>query len=325
MQNKWKFNLKSLIIFAFILTIFVYLSYLWLPLTPRKIKIGATYMTLNNSFYGVINEELKKKVNIRGDILYTRNPGLNVTKQCQEIDDFIAKKVDVIVINPVDGESHRLAKTLFKAKKAGIKIIEVDSQLKNKQIADCSIVSDNYQAGKLIASNLIKKAPRANIVLLEHGNALSVKERYQGVSDTLKSQNNYQNNYHILTKIETLGQTEVTLPKVKHYFALATTANTIVALDDQSAVGALAALDALQLNRPINVYGIDGSATMKRLLETNPNAQATVAQSPINLGKKTANACYQLALNKPVKRNIIVPVYLLTQKNIQNYDVSGWQ
>ena len=64
---------------------------------------------------------------------------------------------------------------------------------------------------------------------------------------------------------------------------------------------------------------------MKRLLETNPNAQATVAQSPINLGKKTANACYQLAFNKPVKRNIIVPVYLLTQKNIQNYDVSGWQ
>ena len=75
--------------------------------------------------------------------------------QSQQIDDFCAQKVDVIVINPVKGDSQSILTALEKARKQGIKIIAVDTQLKNFK-PDASIVSDNYQAGVLIAKELIK-------------------------------------------------------------------------------------------------------------------------------------------------------------------------
>ena len=64
---------------------------------------------------------------------------------------------------------------------------------------------------------------------------------------------------------------------------------------------------------------------MKKLLLSDPNAKATVAQSPIGLGKKVVQTCYQLFDQRKVKKEIVVPVYLLTKDNIKNYDVSGWQ
>ena len=48
--------------------------------TPYKTHLvfGATYMTMNNPFYEVINNELKKEIEKEGDELIVRNPELNI-------------------------------------------------------------------------------------------------------------------------------------------------------------------------------------------------------------------------------------------------------
>lgn len=50
---------------------------------------GVTYMTMNNPFYEVINNEIEKVVNQSGDHLMTLDPALNVEKQNQQIYSFI--------------------------------------------------------------------------------------------------------------------------------------------------------------------------------------------------------------------------------------------
>ena len=86
-------------------------------------------------------------------------------RQSQQIDGFCAQKVDVIVINPVKGDSQSILTALEKARKQGIKIIAVDTQLKNFK-PDASIVSDNYQAGVMIAKELMKRSSSARVLLL---------------------------------------------------------------------------------------------------------------------------------------------------------------
>lgn len=297
----------------------IWLASLFMVKGPQK--IGATYMTLNNSFYQAINEELKKATDLKGDILYTRDPALDVDKQCQQIEEFIEKKVSVIVINPVDGENKQIQQALRRAHKKKIKIIAVDSQLSDSSYIDSSIVSDNFRAGKLSAQYLMKHEQAANILVLRHWNALSVKERYAGFLATLDS-----TKYQVTQNVETLGQTDIALKQTLKTLQQGNKKfDAIMALDDQSAIGALAALDSLALKDSIPVYGIDGSSDMKKLLLSDPNAKATVAQSPIALGKKVVQTCYQLFDQRKVKKEIIVPVYLLTKDNIKNYDVSGWQ
>ena len=68
----------------------------------RKQKFGATYMTMNNPFYEIIDDEIRSHLEARGDILITRDPALDVEKQASQIREMIERRVDGIFINPVD-------------------------------------------------------------------------------------------------------------------------------------------------------------------------------------------------------------------------------
>ena len=98
-----------------------------------------------------------------------------------------------------------------------------------------------------------------------------------------------------------------------------------MALNDQSALGALAAIKEKNLSRKIYIYGVDGSPDMKNFLNTTNDVEATVAQSPIAMGEKAITTTYQLLEGKKVDRLITIPVSLITKENISDYDVTGWQ
>ena len=241
---KWENTVPKVLI-----VVMVYLCYLFVPLTRQPVKIGATYMTMNNTFYTVINDEIRKRTDDNGDVLKTLDPALSIRKQCRQIETFIREDFDVIVINPVSGNSRMLDSALKKARAHGIKIIAVDSQVKETKNVDCTIVSDNYNAGVLCARNMMKNMSEARIILLRHWNALSVKDRYQGFSDTIKGRPNYR----IVEQVETLGQTEIAMPKVQEAIRNGIDFNVVMALDDQSAIGALAALDSQKVGKMVRV------------------------------------------------------------------------
>lgn len=112
----------------------VYTSYL----TPQKTHLvfGATYMTMNNPFYEVINNELRKEIEQNGDELIVRNPELDTDKQNEQIEEFVSKKVDGIFVNPID--SKKLS-SLESARKAGIPVIAIDASVNNTDLIDCVI------------------------------------------------------------------------------------------------------------------------------------------------------------------------------------------
>ena len=84
---------------AYFCFVFVYFKGV-LPV-EKQVKIGVTYMTMNNDFYKTLNAELEKKPTSRAASFYVRDPELDEGKQSQQIDFLSGEKVDVIVINPV--------------------------------------------------------------------------------------------------------------------------------------------------------------------------------------------------------------------------------
>ena len=226
--------------------------------------------------------------------MYTRDPALDVDKQTQQVESFIEKGVNIIIINPVDANSQKLIKALKKAKKAGIKIVVVDSQLSDDSSVDTTIVSDNYQAGVLCAQNLMQTQSSAKILLLEHQNAVSAVDRINGFLDTIKGHDAYQ----VVDRKDCLGQTELSMPQVESVINSAESFDTVMALNDQVAIGALAAIEDMGLTDTVKIYGVDGSPDMKTLLATTSSIQATVAQSPITIGEKAIQAGYQLDKGK---------------------------
>ena len=287
----------------------------------NQMKIGATYMTMNNDFYQTLNAELEKKTNQQGSRLYVRDSELDEKKQSQQIAYFIKEKVDVIVINPVKSDSPAIIGALNKAKKAGIRIIVVDAPMSKQVAVDTTIVSDNYQAGVLIAKDMMSRLSEANILLLEHQNAISAMDRLQGFLDTIKGHPGYR----IVSQLETLGQTEESMPQVKNALDNGLEFNVVMALNDRAAIGALAAIKDQGVAEKIYIYGVDGSPDIKNFLANTNDIQGTVAQSPIQMGRKVAEVIELLREEKSCDRQYLIPVRLINKDNISEYIVTGWQ
>lgn len=321
MRKALKAILRELTVAGIIISLFA-----WLASGASQhpqLKIGSSYMTMNNPFYQVINDEIAKQVEQKGDLLSNRDPGLDVNRQIEQIHAFMRSGVRVIILNPVDGQNKQLLQALQAAKRAGIKLVVVDSQLANKQLADTTIISANYHAGELCAKHLLRQRQSAKILLLDHYGALSARDRITGFLATLRRAP-HPRRYQIINHLNTWGQAEVTLPVVKRLLTHGLKFNTIMAINDQIAVGALAALDAKSVTQQVDVYSVDGSSNMKQLIKTNHDAIATAAQAPQKLGQQAITAAYRLLAGKSVPRRIVIPVTLITKRNQHLYNISGW-
>lgn len=291
------------------------------PIHAHQHRIGETYMTMNNTFYDAIHEEVKKITDEHNDILITRDPLLSVEKQLEQLDHFEQQHIDVLIINPVDGNDDRIINKLKELKRKGISIIVVDSQLKEDQFIDCTILSDNYNAGVLCAKDMMKNIKSAKILLLEHLAALSAVDRIKGFTDTIKNHPEYQ----IIDREDCSGQTEIAMPKMKAMIERHSHFDVLMALNDPSALGALAAIEEAKSHQSFMVYSVDGSPDMKKLINDTNGRYYTAAQSPLMMGKKAANNAYRLIKKKNVSAKVIVPVSLVGKNNISDYDLSGWQ
>lgn len=318
MSKLYKYILPIGVVFCLILSLILFLDCSKEEVEASKIKIGATYMTLNKSFFQVINSEIQKEVDQRGDILYTRDPALDENKQLEQIQDFIDMNVDVIIVNPVNSSS--IEEKLTLAKEKGIKIIVIDTPLESEDIADCTVVSNNYQAGVLCAKDMMEKIESANIVLLEHSVAISAQDRIQGFCDTIKGNSNYR----IIKELECQGQTTIALDVMRDYLSSYHYFQVVMCLNDTAALGVLASLEEANLE-DVLVYGVDGSPEIKNLIETSENMEGSASQSPIQIGKKAIYAAYQMMKNREIGKEIVIGTELITKENVSNFSLSGWQ
>lgn len=288
------------------------------PVAKHKV-FGVSYMTMNNPFYKIINNEILKVVEKNNDALITLDPELDVDKQNEQIYKFIDAKVDGIFINPIDFE--QIEPALQAAKRANIPVIIIDAPVSDESLVNCTIVSDNYDAGVQCAKDMMERLDSANIVLLKHTTAKSAKERIEGFLSVIDNNEKYK----VINEAECDGQLEIAMPKMQEIIEETPDIDVVMALNDPSALGALAALEKNNKN-DVMVYGIDGTPEIKALIGRNQMIVGTVAQSPIKMGQIAVENMYNI-LNgkKKIEKNIIIPISLINKENLFKYDEDRWQ
>lgn len=312
-------NMTYIIIFFMVLIIFTVTYNIYTaPIAKHKI-FGVSYMTMNNPFYKIINNEILKVVEKNNDALITLDPELDVDKQNEQIYKFIDQKVDGIFINPIDFE--QIEPALQAAKRADIPVIIIDAPVSDESLVNCTIVSDNYDAGVQCAKDMMERLDSANIVLLKHTTAKSAKERIEGFLSVIDNNEKYK----VINEAECDGQLEIAMPKMQEIIEETPDIDVVMALNDPSALGALAALEKNNKN-DVMVYGIDGTPEIKALIGRNQMIVGTVAQSPIKMGQIAVENMYNI-LNgkKKIEKNILIPISLINKENLFKYDEDRWQ
>ncbi len=156
--------------------------------TEDKLEIGMSFDSFvierwqrDRDVFVSAAKELGAEVNVQ-------NANGEVAEQIKQIEYFIDKKVDVIVIISIDGE--KLVSAVAQAKKAGIKVIAYDRPIKYAD-ADLYISFDNEAVGRMMAEALQQEIGGAGKIIMLSGptsdsnvtmvNAgfMSIAKRYQ--------------------------------------------------------------------------------------------------------------------------------------------------
>ena len=286
--------------------------------SENRVVFGATYMTMNNPYYQVIDAQLRSEIESKGDILLTRDAAMDQDRQNEEIRELIDAGVQAIFFTPVEWDTALAG--LEAAARAGVPVIVVDAPVKDAELAACSVLSDNYQAGVLFARHLMSQRDSAKIILLEHITARSGAERIQGFMDAIAGHPGFE----VVASGQSDGQIENAMPVMEELLKQAPESDTVMALNDPSAFGALAAIEGAGMSGRFLIYGVDGTPEAKALVD-DQLMTATCAQFPCKIAKEAVAQGYLAIDGKCGQHEIIVPVELLTKENVNNYGIDGWQ
>lgn len=286
--------------------------------TEDQRVFGATYMTMNNPYFQVLDTQIRAHIELRGDILLTRDGAMDQERQNQEIQDLVDAGVCAIFMAPVEWDTSKAGVQIAAA--AGVPVIVVDAQIQDSELAACTVLSDNYQAGVLCAEHLLSVRSSAKILLLEHITARSGADRIQGFKDTIAGHEGFV----ILGSGESDGQIENAMPVMEQLLRTFPDADVLMALNDPSVFGGLAAIQGAGASERFLVYSVDGSPEGKAMVSSG-FLTATCAQFPSRIAEEAVKQAYA-AINGGCERGeVIVPVELLTAENVGQYGIDGWQ
>ena len=106
----------------------------------------------------------------------------------------------------------KITPSLEALKEADVKIVNVDTQVKEMDYVDAYIGSDNYNAGVLCGEDLIKRCPDGGkVAILECPTQNSVNERITGFEETLAKA---ENGFEIVAREDTSGEFQKSLERV---------------------------------------------------------------------------------------------------------------
>ncbi len=140
----------------------------------KKIRVGVTLLSMQNEFIVNISDEMTKKAEELGVELISVDAEHQPLKQIEQVESFIAQKVDVIIMNPCEVEASSPAVT--KALAAKIPIINVNSATSTKPTA---FVGSNDVESARIAMKFIadKLGGKGNVVMI-HGFMVAKRLRF---------------------------------------------------------------------------------------------------------------------------------------------------
>ena len=309
--------LAGITVFAFFIGIYVcvFSNYLEQHNTRKKL-FGATYMTMNNEFYKIVNNQIRMQVEKNGDQMITLDPALDQKKQNEQIKQLVKRKVDAIFLNPVDWKA--VEPGLVAAKKAKIPVIVIDSQVYRSDLVAMTIVSDNYKAGVECANDMMSKLDEGSkIAVMDQPSGTACVQREQGFLDTVGDY------FEIVSTTDTEGDTAKTMTAAEDVLTADDDLAAFFCINDMGALGCVQAAQAAGKD-DILIYGVDGNPDFMGYV-ADGSATASAAQQPSVIGQKALDAAIDTLDGKEVEHDQTVDVVLINKDNIADFDVTDWQ
>lgn len=286
-----------------------------------KFKFGFSVIDMQNPYFITLEEAAQQVVDKEECTMIVKDPGSNADTQAEQIQEMIDEGIDAIFLCPVDWE--KITPSLQALQEVGVKIINVDSEVKDTDYIDAYIGSNNAEAGKLCGNDMIERCPDGgNVAILEATAQNSINERITGFEQAIAKA---EKGFEVIAREDTNGTFDSALEAAKKILNEQSDITAIMCGNDQIAVAAKTALNLVGNDQTI-VYSVDGSPDIKKELKKADNQIAgTVAQSPINMGKTAVTTALAVLEDKEFEKETYMDVFMINKENVEMYGADGWQ
>ncbi|MGC2783016.1 MAG: substrate-binding domain-containing protein [Roseiarcus sp.] len=288
-------------------------------------KVGVAMYTLSAPYFAAqvaaaVDEAKKAGCEV------SQSDGQNdMNKQISDVEDMVAKGVNLLILNPRDPEG--LVAAADAATKAGVKVVVMDSSINPKAHVITQVRSSNDQNGYLVGQWLAKKmeGKPIKIILLSgsQGNEVGRDRRLGVFKGLIEGQlvNEGHAGFQVLGQGWGSWEQEGGLKAAEDQLQAHPDANVILGENDSMVLGAIKALEAAGKKDVLVLAAADGQKEALALIKegkygaTGLNDPDLVARTAVDIGVKALKG--ELPADYP--KLVLTKPDVITKENVDKY------
>ena len=282
------------------------------PESTRARKIVAvSLLTQTHAFYKDLEQAMRQEAAAKNLDLTIGACEMDPVKQAAQVEDFVAQKVDAILLAPCD--SSAIVPHLRRPEEAGIPVFTVDIAARGGKVVS-HIASDNTGGGRLAARTLARLlGGTGDVIIIDHPDVASVQDRTKGFDEEIAK----TPGIHVVGRPSASGQRAKALAVMEDMLQAHKNLKGIFAINDDSALGALSVLTAAN-RTDVVIVGFDATAEAQEAIRRGGPLKADIAQHPAEIGKAAIDQIARYFAGESVQPNIAVEVSVVDQTTLRS-------
>jgi inositol transport system substrate-binding protein len=280
--------------------------------------LGVSMALFDDNFLTGVRASMQARAQQRHVGIQFEDAQNDIGRQLNQIQNFIAQKVDAIIVNPVDTDATpRITRLVTRA---GIPLVYVNRMPADKQLpAKVSFVgSDERQAGTLQMAEVCRllRGKGDIVILMGELTNQSARQRTQDVYEVIARPECH--GIRVLDKQTANWKRTEATDLMTNWLSAGLTPQAVVANDDEMAIGAIQSLKQAKRLGSTIVAGIDATPDGLAAMKAGQLA-ATVFQNAEAQGAGAVDTALKLASGESVPSFVWVPFELVTPANLASY------
>lgn len=244
--------------------------------------IGVSIQNREAQFYQQMENGMKAEAAKYGYNVIVVDANRDNAKQQSQVEDFVSKKVDAIVLTPYD--STAIGSAIAEANTANIPVFTADIASESKQgTVVAHIASDNVQGGTQAGKLICRAVKAGTVAIIDEPEVTSVQDRVKGFRAALKAN---CPNVIVVADVDAGGQRDKAASDAGDILQSHKDLKGIFGINDDSALGALAAVKAAGMNGKIAIVGYDATPEARAAIKSG-DMYGDAIQFPDQIGALT--------------------------------------
>jgi len=296
--------MRKLIVLALSLMLVIGLS---AGVAAQDVKLGLAVSTLNNPFFVDLKDGAESMAEEMGVEILTVDAQDDAASQLSSVEDLLIKQIDVLIVNPVDGNA--VVSAITAANDAGVPVITVDRGAEGGDVVS-HIASDNVAGGEMAGDFIAEQLGEEGKVVELQGipGTSAARDRGEGFN---KAMDKYSGMEVIARQPAGFDRAEG-MTVMENILQGNPEIDAVFAHNDNMALGAMEAIAAAGRSDEIMIVGFDAIDDAREAV-TEGNMAATVAQKPALMGEMSVEIAVKVVNGEEVDEYTPVPLELITE------------